>query len=308
MDIKKVLKVEELDIDKIDTEAYDVYPSRTIGRCEKMFLRVRSDSIKDFVKDIYTENENSYITYVSELINSGYVPRRISALCKDVSERLDDEDDSRLKGASSEVLSSQIMNYFGCPTVYNKLVKGELEGETRYSVMSIDFMSEGDELVTFDQLNCRFVGFYLAVRSVKGAMEQYGNEYPKEEIDSVVEDFAYSYLVRKVFLGDFDFIPVNIGVIENEKNKTLNLINFDYEGSFNGKYVFANHDLICCQKMFPKVYNKFYDKFKKLYDGMELLRANGELDVYSMGCISNYEHLLDVMDYLYDFYNPNISK
>lgn len=306
--VKKVLNVSKLDINNVKTEVYDGYPSHLDGRCEKMFFRVNSGCLKDYVEEVCDNEEASYISYVNEIIKEGYVPKKISVLCKDVSKRLDDEDESRIKAASCEVLSSQILNFFGCPTVFNKMVKGELDCETRYSVMSVDFLSYGEEITTLDALNCRFVGLNNAIKTVKGALQKYEGIFLDEQIEKVVEDFVYSYLIRRILLGDFDFIPVNIGIIENKEKGTLQLINFDFEGTFNGRYPLAKCDLIYCKNNYPEIYDRFLNKFMELYNGMEDLRCKRKLNIDAMGCVSNYEHLLDTMDNIYDVCRPRFYK
>ena len=306
--VKRVLKVATMDIDTVKTDVYDCYSPYIDGRCEKIFFRINNGCLKDFVKEIVGNEQTSYITYVNELIKSGYVPRKISVLCKDVCKRLDDEDNSRIKAASCEVLSSQILNFFECPTVFNKMVKGELDCETRYSVMSVDFLSYGEDIVTMDDIGCRFTGLCAAIHTIKESMLVYEDEYSEDQIERVIEDFVYSYLIRKLLLGDFDFIPVNVGIIENKEKGTLQLINFDFEGSFNGRYPLAKYDLMYCKDNYPKVYDRFVSKFMELYNGIESLRNKCELDIDSMGCESNYEHLLDTMDSLYDMCSLDLSK
>ena len=80
--------------------------------------------------------------------------------------------------------------------------------------------------------------------------------------DKLFSDFAYSYLIRRVLLGDTDFQPWNLGLLVNEKDEYIKMVNFDFEYCFRNARLIPSveQDLKFAKTFFPNEYAKFLEK------------------------------------------------
>ena len=93
-----------------------------------------------------------------------------------------------------------------------------------------------------------------------------------------MEEYIYSYLVRKLVLQDGDYGFHNLGIIHNKKENILYMApNFDFEYAFliddykenasANRYIIDTFKYV--KKYYPKVYEKFSDKFSSFMDNNE---------------------------------------
>jgi len=206
-----------------------------------------------------------------------------------------------------EVLAGQLLNYYGANTCYNLALEDSMMDD--YQAVSVDFVAYGDEFYTFDELNFvlgndidRDITYQLQdlyeIDELKGVK--------KEEIDKLVEQYVYSYLIRKFVFRDGDFAHTNCGFLKHENGK-LDFINFDFEFCFDmldfEEYLDEKEikrEIKLANVMYPKVVKKFLKKSKDLYEG--LLHFKGKLDcpleehaICLDKLIKNLEKLLSVV-------------
>lgn len=277
MDVKERVR-RAVEINCVDyvcnpSDEYDVYTSENLsGHRSKKYYRVDAALLSPFIKEFTSNPDSGYITTINELLSIGYVPKKVSALNKVISFNNYDRYQDPIKLLYAEVLSSQILNFFGCPTTCNVAIKSR--NEESYEVLSLDFLSYGEAFLTFDDLGCDFSGDLMAnVKQIKEEFAMsYFDEYNKDDLDKVINDYVYSFLVRRHILKDSDFHDFNSGIIFNRETKEVKYINFDFEYGFSLQRTNLEDDLLYCAEYFPEVYERFATKVREFYDGIYQLQ------------------------------------
>ena len=86
--------VKEVDINKVE-EYHDTSHSAKdslVGIRDKKFVRFESDVFQELIDEIINNPNCHYVTYVNDLIKSGYIPKHVSVLKKcDNGDRSNDE-------------------------------------------------------------------------------------------------------------------------------------------------------------------------------------------------------------------------
>jgi len=261
-------------------------------RFGKQFFRVDNHIFKPLIEELQSNKECGYLTYANNVIKSSFVPKKISAMTKQL--RFDEEvvDESVSEELIlNEVLSSKIMNYYGCPTCYNTAIKckAPYDNEDEFELLSVDFIPYEHTFYTFDEHGIIISSnLEKVVEAIKTKiMANYGKEN-SEDAEKFIEDFVLSQLVREHILCDDDCFHTNSGILINNENLNIQLINFDYEFAFN-KYVqtdklrkewFKEHLRYTKQK-FPKIYEKFCQKTLILEKELERLITNNDIKYFN---------------------------
>ena len=153
-DAYKAIEYREYDQSGRSRTSFDEYDDEELlGVREKRFLRVKNDCIEKLVEDLKDGN-TSYISYVNDAIKDGMIPQSVSMLLKDHrywEGKKETGQNNPYKLLLAEVLVSQILNFYGCPTVFNSAVYTKWRDKKYYKLASLDFLSEGDDFYNFKE-------------------------------------------------------------------------------------------------------------------------------------------------------------
>ena len=271
-DALKALKIKIIDDDLKIKQFYDEqYGTLEGSRGDKTFYRFKSEVLQSLIAELHTNTDCGYKTYVNNVIKEGFIPKHISCMVKQVryfnlygtNQQIKNENFSDEVYAYKETLASQILNYYGCPTVYNLLLKTkDFRGEDEYKVISADFMQEGQTFLTFAEYDCSLSTLKESIKNIKEKILKKIKTIDESEKKKFIEDFVLSYLVRIYILMDFDFSNSNIGVLIDTDNRKLSPINFDFEQSFyeaDPSISEIVEILEYVKTTYPKIYNKFVE-------------------------------------------------
>jgi len=264
------------DEDNYDKHTYD----GLCGHRDKTYYRIDTRHFASLIRELNDNPETGYVTNINELITTGYVPKKVSVLDKVINSNNYKHTSNILKLVYAEVLASRILNYFGCPTTYNVAVEmTDDEKNDNYHILSLDFLSYGEEFYSFCDFDCSFAGELVDnVRMIKYEFRMgYFGDYIKEELDKVVEDYVYSFLVRRHILRDSDFYDSNSGIILNKETGSARYINFDFEYTFNSSRAYLEENLLYCKDTYPEVYAKFRKNTIEFYSGLKYLYCSFEI-------------------------------
>ena len=305
-DAKKALKINIImDIFKNSKQFDEQYGKLEGQRVDKRFYNVDSNLLRPLIYELLTNTDCGYRLYMDERIKEGYIPKSISCLLKQLSEH-ENEFGEIYKdrevtihevigeigevGALREVLSSQILNYFGCPTVYNAIVETlNKDNNVEFKVISADFM-EGDKVFsTFDDYRCEISqGLEFAIKNINNKILNKIKTISNEEKQKFIRDFIKTYFVRGYVLNDGDFYHCNIGQIVDPYQHKISLINFDYECSFcqwhqnsmlvNQKIKRFQKDIDYLRTHFPSEYKELMEDLKTLNIAFNEMLKSGEID------------------------------
>lgn len=294
---------------------------RVKGYRRKEFVRCSSKLFAEYIDELRKNPNCSYISYMNDIIKSGYTPEKFSIIKKECREN-----------PFKEAIASRIMNYFECPTVYDDMIVKDGE----FYSCSIDFGICGEDFYTFDEI-CkdfdRFEDLLLydsmetVVNKLRNALENYIPQFlkidkdPTEMINKYLENFVYSYMIRGYVLFDGDYGVKNLGIIHNtKKNEFYMSPNYDYEFIMDplGYEIKTREcfykDRKYLEDNYPNVYKKFIDKFSSFtkVNGSEpefiklikSYRAEMLGDAYEMS--RYYSYLTDIAGCLNkNFFNEN---
>lgn len=220
----------------------------------------------DLFEELFDPNKNnSYSTYMDDLIDSGDKMHHISVLCKSTG----------AKYANSEIVSSRILNYFHIPTVFNTLAITQYEDvydTLMKDVLSVDFMRPQDEFQSFVENGemGSIESWFKAIEHYVGLFYKHNkqskattNEAKQQKVDSLKRDFVQTYLYRRILLDDHDFFARNFGVIMNKEDIRL-APNFDMECSLEiYRSEGLDQDLIKCYYLYPDLVDDFITNINK---------------------------------------------
>lgn len=229
------------------------------GRLKKRFVMIDKKNIEEYLNAV-KQSETSYRTYLEEEdIKKDEIPTKIGVLLKYTTE----------SHVYSEVVGSQIMNFFGVDTVYNFVIPTL---KIHY-VASIDFIKPNEKFISLKEYDlnesfCTGLNLYKIEAKIRTILNKIKmNEFVfanHKEIDKIVEDYIYMSVIKRYILGDFDVKSENFGVII--KNHKISLAPaFDFDTSFL-KNLSSERDLQLLKKYHPKSYEKFKEKFYKFIE------------------------------------------
>lgn len=214
----------------------------------------------------YFNDRGNYITSINEEVEVGIVPSKVLIL-----EKVCALDRYRYTTHGrwllhSEMMGTQLMNFFGCPCACNVAIQKSDKEDGNCDIFSMNFIGEGDRFYTLADLGCSFSrGLEATINHLERVLDSdIFIDYDKKEKERMLEDFVYSYLVRKYVARDTDFFQGNCGVIANKEKGTLQYVNFDLEYSYGESKPGLSKDLEFCASRFPLVYARF-EQMVELY-------------------------------------------
>lgn len=275
---------------------YDEYveneDNKPCGMRVKKFYRASVNLFPELIDSIQNDEECSYLTNFNDVImNDSYVPKYMSVLIKDNSKEI----------GFREMVASNVMNYFGISTTFEKLVEKE---DGSYGTLSVDFVPSGKEFFTLGELGINTdLSLELDDRTIrKKLMDQYrskvNSDYfaqviSKEEFESqlnkLIEEYMYAFLVRTYILGDQDFHEDNCGVImDTERFNIDNFVQFDYEATLSNSRTFGGidtDDFMYVARRYPLVLRRLLHRVEELLEKDDI----GHKGVYQFVDYANLE-------------------
>lgn len=247
------------------------------GSREKGFFRYSTEIFGELIDEIRKNSECGYETYMNDIIKDGYTPKYLSALQKEL--RFYNKE---FNTGYKEVVASRILNFFGVPTTYDKLV--EIGGVQH--VLSVDFMRENEKIYNLEELDmvgeCRFnlqsnlTGLINVLKKIYNKSysdEELCLEYTEEtqsHIKECQEQYVYGWLIRNFVLSDWDYLMRNTGILVNKQDNYIRLApNYDMEYSFHNykmppeemsKLMYRNVKFV--SDYYPEIFVKFNNKLK----------------------------------------------
>lgn len=234
------------------------------GSTEKRFVMLDRSYVKEFINEVKQGN-NFYRTYLdNEDIKNDEIPSKISILLKLMSK-------SELY---YEVAASKIMNYFELETSY---CFGLIDDDEKKNYLaSIDFIRQNEEFLTLTefQKNDKYtgrMGINLADTSLREILKNIKSEkhliLSKKDIEDIVEQVLYSFLIRRGVIGDYDLHSGNVGLLIKNR-KVVSVPAFDFDRSFFC-FTLDINSLNYVYKNYNNVYQKFKTKFCEITDNFE---------------------------------------
>ena len=271
-EVQDALDYTEYDFDNVILEEYSGEREVLEGRCQKEFYRTDSKLFQKLIKELKDNEKSTYVTYANSVIKEGVIPEKLSVLIK--TKKLDE---NTQRNIISEVLSSQILNYFECSTPYNMAFKNGLD---EIKLLSVDYISENEEFNSF--MDLKLYGWY-AIENVVAKTKEFLDSFDgvlEENKNQVLGNYVLSYYVRKYLLIDSDFDYRNAGLLINKKDKTLKYINYDFEFGclLDAEREFKDYvlqdSLEYLKRKFPQVYNRFTYKIKQMVEVKDEVKNN----------------------------------
>lgn len=247
-------------------------------RFGKKFFRINCECFPKLLEELTSSDDCSYITYANAIIKDGFVPKKLSCLYKQLRFDTYNSDETVAEElVVNEVLSSQILNYFGVPTVYNSAcaLKNE-KAKKEYGLLSIDFLNGDSEFETLEDL-----GYKIPSGEIRFLKQNENFADEDDRLRDNFDDFITSVLVRLFVLHDGDFRNFNIGNISNLENGKNQLINFDFEFTFDDIMPDGTSNFIgrmastleSLKKNYHDIYTSFLDKCMSLQRGINKISA-----------------------------------
>lgn len=268
-------KWENLEPTPFDEVDYDYY--KLSGHSYKNFYRCFSSSIPNLCENVLFKNSN-YITYFSNISIDGLMPEKISVLLKSINDK---------KILTQEVLGTQILNYFGCNTPFNFVVKSS---DTDKYLASIDFISENEKLVLFEELGIIWTedlnAIHKQLETLTNDRKSVLYNISEDNLTKLKEDLTRSFLARYCAVRDYDYDKYNCGLLINKKIKKVTYIDFDFELSLKKLCMYNDNASNIKQIMlysfehYPQIYNEFVEKVKTLNNVLNEITFTSENKYY----------------------------
>jgi len=266
-----------------DIELYDdLTPSSEDsleGARRKKFIRMSGDAFNELFNEICNNPNCSYVTYMNDVIKSGYVPKYLSVLTKE-NTQINRRNNQYGLEHFSDVIACKIMNFFGCPTTYETLF--DIDGEVLSC--SVDFNKTDEDFYSLSGIG-GFHSFSSAsdvsgnLNKIDGSLKCFRDNIlldnmTDEEFAKMSkkfkEDYVYSWMIRYLIMNDRDFYDNNVGLIYDKKNNEFRMSpNYDMEacmtnldmdvGTINNSCNIKFIDV-----MYPQVFDKFVDRLQQL--------------------------------------------
>lgn len=283
----KVFEVREYDYTDIQMKQYN---SSTIwGKDEltgagfKRFFRYNGSCFDDIKQELLSNQNSSYITYFNNIAKEGIVPEWVSVLAKK----------SDMFRAYREIITSQILNYCGVPTCANISIYDKNQKFER-TLVSVDFISENERFLNSEDMKLKYKEYSLEswLSVLSKALDKMKIIKRKPELkEKIIKDFVYSFIVRRGLLGDTDCQTWNMGLLINEKDGYLKLINFDYEyGCRNAQMIYGTErDIEFARKYFPEEYAKLMQKVDEFGQVLPSVKLKDEMVYNSL--VKNVDYM-----------------
>lgn len=223
------------------------------GHMPKQFARVSWEEVLDFEKELIENPNNTYISYVNNMIKLGLIPEEVAVLLKDYDACI---------GVNYENTTCKLLNYFGVPTVYTFQY---IAYEKPFSA-SIYCASQDEELINLrNETGSTFFNveeINEVFDMIKGRYNLKGAKYAKFR-----NDFIRTILVRVVILGDIDFKFENIGILHNKSTGEIRLVNYDFEymfGTSSWDVELREYVAEIVAKRFPKIFQDVCNRLQEI--------------------------------------------
>ncbi len=258
------------------------------GHHFKRFARIDRSYFPMLIQDLSESYpKNNYVTYLNEkdLVEQGLCPKELSILVKKLHNVM--ALDFLYKKIYNELLVPKILNFFDAKTVYNQVLVQNYE----FYIFSIDFIKPDQVCYSLEDIDCGTqLNTNLSIKNTLSSLEErmkmldsslmVYNGYKNVNCDlkQIKKQFVYDYLVRRVLLGDRDFVDRNIGAIYDKKKNTLNLApNFDFELAFESV---LNLNLGYKKADLDYLFDNYYDEFSKFIKKLQtFLSVDKECDL-----------------------------
>jgi len=252
------------------------------GSRSTKFIRCSSQLFGEFIEEIRNNPNSSYESYANNLIKEGYVPDFLSVA---IQKAYPFSQDLTFVDNLKDVIASRILNFFECPTIYVKMMYNNGQDY----VCSLDFNKRGEDFYSFSEIGCDYGSNNLIedLDQVSDMLDRFDDlatfDNYDEMKDKVLQNLAYSLILRKYILRDWDGNLYNMGIVIDKENKTFEFApNFDFEYTFDlitvprledgrmKSYLEWHADFVqeleSLRKMYPTVYEKFVTKFNEFVD------------------------------------------
>jgi len=246
-------KFNNLSPTKFDIE--DIDATKIDGAHYKNFYLCHANLIPNLSEKLFFKPTN-YITYFSNLHKEGICPEKISVLLKSTSKRK----------IIHEVLSTQILEYFGCNVPFNFFVRTENPQDNYLG--SVDFISENEQFSTLMDLNLMWT------LNLEEILIQLNNckllkNISKENIEEIKNQIIKTFLARICVLVDCDFDNYNCGFLINNQTNQVKFINFDFELALTHlrlqEYTKIIYPIMLYSATeYPEIYEEFISKVKDM--------------------------------------------
>ena len=253
--------------------------NQILGHHAKRFVRLYNGYFRELIYSIKKKFPNqNYSTYLNDedVAKYGLYPANLSVLLKQINAKGKREFLKDEKQVYNEKIVSRILDFFDCKTVYNEIL---IDGTNEY-VLSVDLvkpfehyysLDKFDVGSTMDVFNPISENLFSIEQKAKMFSAWTQEEFGKRatyDIERIKRDYLYIYLVRGLFLADFDFCSRNLGFVYNEKTNSFSLgPTLDFEYCFISQKGYGLEDAIkYVHKNYPDVYEKFMkhvEKFNK---------------------------------------------
>ena len=265
-------KTSALGLEKYDQIILDEDEESLDGRHPKNFYRMDYQSI---AQDFEARNNSRFITHFDNISSDDIMLEKISVLKKKATK----------PAIIRECLSTNVLNFYGVNTPYN--FYSHYTGKKHiqhHLLMSIDFVSENQIFRSFcDLSNFNFRDLPTLCKKLVTFYkkhEVFKNPKYKKQIPTVMQQIMLSAMTRMIVLRDDDFCNLNYGLLINPKQKTMKVINFDFEDSFTHSKIndekTDKDNLIFVKKNFPELYDYFIHISLHIFYFIVSLRKGGE--------------------------------
>lgn len=226
----------------IDKDKNPFYGS---GIRKKLPFLIDSNCFQELV-ELKTSNENcSYVSCVDELLESGYVPKKIPAILMGCDLKRVDEraKEGKVYSITAEKFGSKMLNFFEIPTMFCENLTFKGENQDQQYVATVDFIKYGEIMMSVNEYLADYVyageEFRISSRTIedvvalneqvirfhyKNVEEQFGlpeNFDLEREVSKSNEEVAYRHFIRRYSLGDGDSVARNVGKIVNKKTHMM---------------------------------------------------------------------------------------
>lgn len=277
---KYLKKVSSNDVEYYSPYLYSLEDSLK-GYRSKHFARITGEIFRELFDELRKNPNCSYDTYMNDVIKSGYNPKFISVLCKNLNDLKEDKNRYKL-GNFADVIASKILNFFECPTTFELFLDLKDVDNKRYSC-SVDFGRLGEDFYIIDGIagiHSYTSGIHVDVEleTIDAILKKFRECKMKEISDfefnillnKFKDNYVYSWLIRYLIMNDRDFDLHNVGLIYNEEENSIRMApNFDLEMCFTR----LNLDVETSENLnslkhiafkYPNVLKKFTKKLQEL--------------------------------------------
>ncbi len=250
--------------------------NQILGHHAKRFVRLFNGYFGELFHSIKKKYPNhNYSTYLNDedVAKYGLYPVNISVLLKQINAKGKKEFLKDDKQIYNEKIVSRILDFFDCKTVYNEIL---FEGDDEY-VLSVDCVKPFEHYYSLDKFDCGSTmdvfnpiseNLFSIEQKAKMFSAMTQEEFGKRahyDIERIKRDYLYIYLVRGLFLADFDFCSRNLGFVYNEKTNSFGLgPTLDFEYCFISQKGYGLEDAVkYVYRKYPDVYEKFIAHVQK---------------------------------------------